>query len=89
MQNEVAKIDTSGRILLPAAFRRELNVQPGDDVLLVLGNDSVVRVLPVRAAIREAQAVVRRYVPVGTRLSDELIRERRAEAVAETDISDA
>lgn len=81
MQNEVAKIDTSGRVLLPAAFRRALNVQPGDDVLLVLGNDSVVRVLPARAAIREAQALVRRYVPDGTRLSDELIHERRADTI--------
>jgi hypothetical protein len=32
------------------------------------------------AAIKEAQALVRRFVPKNRRLSDELIKERRAEA---------
>lgn len=83
MRHEVAKIDASGRLLLPAAFRHALQVQPGDDVIVVLGADGAVRVLPARVAVRQAQELVRRYVPAGASLAEELIRERRAEAAAD------
>ncbi|HZU12662.1 MAG TPA: AbrB/MazE/SpoVT family DNA-binding domain-containing protein [Chloroflexota bacterium] len=82
MSHEAAKTDASGRVLLPAAFRRALRVQPGDDVILVLSADGALSVLPGRAAIRQAQALVRRYVPRDVSLVDELARERRAEAPA-------
>ena len=41
------------------------------------------RVLSRAAAIREAQELVRRYVPEGVSLVDELLAERRAEAARE------
>ncbi len=41
------------------------------------------RVLSRTAALRELQAQVRRYVPEGVSLVDELLAERRAEAAEE------
>jgi hypothetical protein len=45
--------------------------------------DGQLRILSPEMAIKQAQALVRRYVPAGTCLSEELLRERRADALAE------
>ena len=72
-----AKIDRAGRILIPAKLRTELNVQPGDAVVLETRGDEL-HVRPYRQAIREAQAIIRKYIPDRDRsLVDELIAERR------------
>ncbi|MDH5579305.1 MAG: AbrB/MazE/SpoVT family DNA-binding domain-containing protein, partial [Betaproteobacteria bacterium] len=56
-----------------------LGLEPGDRVVLVLRQGEIVVFSPSRALAR-AQEVVRRYVPKGTSLAAELIRERRREA---------
>lgn len=72
-----AKIDETGRILIPAKLRTELNVRPGDPVVLETKGDEL-HVRPYRQAIREAQAIIRKYIPDRDRsLVDELIAERR------------
>jgi len=73
------RLGPGGRVVIPSAYRRALGVSPGDDLILLLDQGEV-RVLTPEAAVRRAQAVVRRYVPVGERLARELIRERRKEA---------
>lgn len=75
-------IDKQGRIALPAAFRQALGLGEGDDVQLQLTDDGV-RVLGRAAALRALQEDVRRYVPRGVSLVDELIAERRAEVERE------
>jgi AbrB family looped-hinge helix DNA binding protein len=83
MSTARAKIDKAGRILIPAKLRAELNVEPGDPVVLETSGDEL-RVRPYRLAIREAQAIVRKYIPDRNRsLVDELIAERRKEAERE------
>ncbi len=42
--------------------------------------DGELRVRSLKAAVERAQALVRRYVPAGDSLVDELIRDRRSEA---------
>ncbi len=77
-----AKIGPSGRVVIPAAFRKEMGLKAGDEVLMLLEDGEVT--LSTRAqAIRRAQEIVRRHVPEGVSLSDELIAERRAEAKRE------
>ncbi len=71
-----------GVIRLPAAVLTSMCVAEGDQVQLAL-DGGVVRVLSRAAAIREAQELVRRYVPEGVSLVDELLAERRAEAARE------
>lgn len=38
------------------------------------------RLLTPRQAVKQAQAIVRRYIPAADRLADELIEDRRREA---------
>lgn len=72
-------IREDGRLVIPAKYRKALGLKPGDEVLLVLEEDEI-RVISTRQAIARAQAVVRRYIPKGRSLSEELIKERREEA---------
>lgn len=73
------RISQDGRLVIPAAYRKALGLKPGDEVVLVL-DEGELRVLGARQAIARAQALVRRYVPEGRPLSQELIQERREEA---------
>jgi len=56
-----------------------MGIKPGDEVVMVL-EEGELRVLGARQAIARAQSLVRRYVPEGRCLSQELIQERREEA---------
>jgi AbrB family looped-hinge helix DNA binding protein len=83
MSTARARLDRAGRILIPAKLRAELSVRPGDPVVLETKGDEL-RVRPYREAIREAQAIIRQYIPDAERsLVDELIAERRNEAKRE------
>lgn len=76
------RLDSAGRILIPAAFRERLGVGEGD--ALVLSMDEQGLLLSTRAqALGKARAIVRRYVPAGDSLTDALIAERREEASRE------
>ena len=72
-------ISEGGRIVIPAAYRKALGVKPGDEVQLVL-EDGEIRMVSQHQAIVRAQNILRRYVPNGRNLSEELIKERREEA---------
>lgn len=74
------KLREGGRLVIPAEYRKALGLKPGDEVLLSL-EDGEIRVVSTRQAIARAQSLVRRYVPKGRSLSEELIKERREEAV--------
>jgi antitoxin PrlF len=76
------KITKGGRIVIPVAFRRELGLEAGDDVIVRLV-DGEVRIRTRREAIKEAQAIVRRHVKKERSLVQELEQERRAEATRE------
>lgn len=73
------KVDPNGRIVLPAPVRRQLGVGPGDVVVLRLDADGV-RVTSRAAAVREAQALVRRHLKPGTSLVQALLDWRREDA---------
>jgi len=72
-------IREGGRLVIPAAYRKALALKPGDEVFLVL-KDGEIRIVSTRQAIAQAQTLVRRYVPKGRSLSEELIEERHEEA---------
>jgi antitoxin component of MazEF toxin-antitoxin module len=75
-------VGKGGAVKLPVDFLDAMNVAEGDQVQMALDGD-IVRVLSRAAALREAQELVRRYVPEGVSLVDQLLAERRAEAVRE------
>lgn len=75
-----ARIDKAGRVLIPAKLRDELKLGPGDPVVLETRDDEL-HLRPYKTAIREAQAIIRKYFPDPDRsLVDELIAQRRREA---------
>jgi len=71
-----ARITEGGRVVIPADFRRQLGLQTGSEVILEV-TDGDLRIRSLQRAIERAQALVRRHVPEGVSLSEELIRERR------------
>lgn len=72
-------IGEGGRLVIPAAYRKALELKPGDEVLLSLENGEI-RIVSSRQAVARAQTLLRHYIPKGRSLSEELIKERREEA---------
>lgn len=72
----------SGRVVIPTEYRRKLGLQAGDEIIMHLDEEGLQLYTPAQAVAR-AQALVRRYVPEGRDLAEDLISERRAEAGCE------
>ena len=70
------------RAVIPAAFRKALGINPGDEVILRLEDDEL-RITTMKRRIERAQRHVRKYVKPGVSLVDELIAERREAAKRE------
>jgi AbrB family looped-hinge helix DNA binding protein len=76
MKERHTRINENGRVVIPAAFRRALGINPGETVVLRLENDEL-RITTLRQRLAKAQQLVRAHVPATTSLADELIAERR------------
>jgi AbrB family looped-hinge helix DNA binding protein len=70
------KLTEGGRIVIPVEYRQAPGLHIGDELILRL-EDGEVRIFTPQQAIKRAQELVRRYIPQGRSLSDELIAERR------------
>ena len=73
------KMSEGGRVVIPAEIRQALGLKEGDTVLWELKDGEALLTTKI-ARIRRAQALVRKYIPEGVSLVDELIAERREEA---------
>jgi AbrB family looped-hinge helix DNA binding protein len=78
MDSTRAHLGKSGRLVLPAEYRRALQLEPGDEVVLVLEGHEI-RLLPPARAVKRAQALVHQFVPKARHLANELLHERRRE----------
>ena len=74
------KVDSAGRILIPAPLRERLGVQPGSTVNITEGRAGRIVLESTMAAVREAQEYFCSLAPSTEVWSDELIAERRQEA---------
>ena len=74
------KLGKGGRVIVPAEYRRELGVEPGDEIILHLDEEGLRLYTPAQAV---AQALVRRYVAEGRNLSETNSSERRGESARE------
>jgi AbrB family looped-hinge helix DNA binding protein len=70
-----------GRIVIPAAFRRALHMNVGDELIIEL-DEGEVRLRTRAEGIRRAKELIAEFKN-GTSPVDELIAERRAEAARE------
>ena len=78
LSESTTKLTEGGKIVLPAEYRKALNLNVGDELVMFLEAGEI-RVVPRAEALRRAQELVSRYA--GSRsLADELIEERKVEA---------
>ena len=82
------KIDSAGRIVIPAEMRAAMMVKPGDTITASVDN-GVFSITSPEVAVRIAQSLARQYIPEGVSLVDELIADRREEARREAEEADA
>jgi AbrB family looped-hinge helix DNA binding protein len=76
------KLSPNGRIVIPAALREALGIQPGESLVMDV-EDGVLRIESYRARIHRIQKEFAHLAPSGRYASDELIAERRQEAALE------
>jgi hypothetical protein len=76
------KVKPDGSLPLPPEIAELLGAESGRRVFAEI-KDGRLTMMSAEAALAEAQALVRKYVPAGRSLADELIAERRAEAARE------
>jgi len=74
-----AKLSPNGRIVIPAALREQMRINPGDTLLLDL-EDGVLKMESFASRLRRTQDELAKYIKPGVLLSEELIAERREEA---------
>lgn len=73
------RVDQQGRLVIPAEAREALRIEPGEPMSLVV-DGSEIRLLTIRQAIENAQAIARKHTKGRTGLVDEFLRERRADS---------
>jgi len=75
-------VNANGRIVIPASFRKVLGIAAGDRLTLSLVNGEA-KLATRKQKLRESQKLIRQYVGIGRKLSDELVAERRKAAIDE------
>lgn len=79
----VVSVGPKGRVVIPAGIRRELGIEEGNELVALVEGEAVV--LVPRSAIKTRLRSI--FAGTGTSMRDELIAERRAEAVRDADAS--
>jgi AbrB family looped-hinge helix DNA binding protein len=75
----VVAVGPKGRIVIPAGIRRELGIEEGSELVVLVEGEAVV--LVPRSAIKSRLRSI--FAGVEASLRDELITERRADAARE------
>lgn len=80
MQPVKVRVSPSGRVSLPAEFRRTLGLEKGGTVVMTL-DEGDIRIRTVSASVRRAQAAARELLAKSgkTLTVDEFLAERRAD----------
>ena len=73
------RVGQNGRMVIPAAFRRAMGIEVGDEILLRMEDDEL-RITTQQRRIRRAQRRAQRYLKPGASLVEELLSERREAA---------
>lgn len=83
MENFTLHTDSQGRVMLPAWWRKKERVDPSTELCVAVTEQGSLIVETREQGLRRARALMRKYIPEGASLSDELIADRRAEAARE------
>ena len=74
-----ARVNENGRLVIPAAFRKALQIKAGDEVVLRLEDDEL-HISTLKRRLERAQRMLKRHLRPGESLVEELISERREAA---------
>jgi AbrB family looped-hinge helix DNA binding protein len=83
METYTARLEKSGRILIPVAVRRQLGLSEGSQVIVKVEESGALQVSSRSQAVAKVREEIRKYIPAGQDLAEELIRDRRAEVERE------
>ncbi len=78
-QETRVRVNENGRVVIPAAFRKALGIEAGDEVVLSIQDDEL-RITTQQRRIQRARRRARQYGKPGMSLVDELLAERREAA---------
>lgn len=78
------RVDTAGRIVIPAELRNTLGIEPGQELILS-GDADGIHILTFEQAVQAAQRAFAPYRREGYSVVDELLRDRRDGARREHD----
>jgi len=79
MSTEVTRMGENGRIVIPAAYRKAMQLKPGETLSVRMDEDGL-HIQSLQQELSRARALVRSAIPKGINLVDQLIAERRKEA---------
>ena len=83
METYSTRLERSGRILIPAAVRRQLGLSEGSQVLVKVEESGALQVTSRSQALAKAREEIRKYIPAGVDLAEQLIWDRRTEVERE------
>ena len=75
------QVDGQGRVLLPSFWRKQQQVKASTELCVTVNEDGGLVIETREQGLRRARALVRRYIPEGVRLSEEIIADHRAEEI--------
>jgi len=85
MESFTLHVDNQGRVMLPSWWRRKEGISPSTELCVAVTEEGALVLETREQGLRRARALLRKYIPEGVSLSDELIAERRAEAARESE----
>ena len=83
MGTYTTRLEKSGRILIPAAVRRKLGLSEGSKVHVTLEVPGSLQTTSRSQTLAKIREEIRKYIPAGRDLAEELIQDRRAEVELE------
>lgn len=78
MDTETVTLDKHGRVLIPAGIRKRMGWEAGQILTLAPGTHEL-QILSRKQALERIREEIRKHVPPGVSLVDELLLERREE----------
>ena len=73
------RVDSVGRVVIPAEVRQHFGIEPGEELILCEGPQGI-QLQTFQQAVKTVQAAFAPYKKPGFSVVDELIREREEEA---------
>lgn len=83
VEHFILHVDNHGRVTLPSWWRKREGVNRSTDLCVTATDEGSLVVETREQGLHRARNLLRKYIPEGVNLSDELIAERRAEAPRE------